>query len=168
MKITQGVEFVGYETDNRMTNLGDKPWKKETGLLSIWLLGMYKPGPEITTVIPIVKGAEEQFGPRVNDEYFGKVPADKLVVKDAAVFFSGDGTQRSKIGINPKRSRGIAGSYDAAAGVLNLVVYNQSDAEDPYVNSMWELQKKPYAGDVINSYNDGPPAASRRWDRSMS
>jgi hypothetical protein len=25
-----------------------------------------------------------------------------------------------------------------------------------YVNSMWEIQKEPYAGDVINSYNDGP------------
>ena len=25
-----------------------------------------------------------------------------------------------------------------------------------YVNSKWELQKEPYKGDVINSYNDGP------------
>jgi hypothetical protein len=23
---------------------------------------------------------------------------------------------------------------------------------------MWEIQQNPYAGDVINSYNDGPPA----------
>ena len=27
-----------------------------------------------------------------------------------------------------------------------------------YVNSMWEIQKEPYGGDVVNSYNDGPPA----------
>jgi hypothetical protein len=26
-----------------------------------------------------------------------------------------------------------------------------------YVNSMWELQDQPYKGDVVNSYNDGPP-----------
>jgi hypothetical protein len=26
------------------------------------------------------------------------------------------------------------------------------------VNSKWELQQQPYAGDVANSYNDGPPA----------
>jgi len=26
-----------------------------------------------------------------------------------------------------------------------------------YVNSMWEIQDDPYAGDVANSYNDGPP-----------
>ena len=25
-----------------------------------------------------------------------------------------------------------------------------------YVNSKWEIQKEPYKGDVINSYNDGP------------
>ena len=23
---------------------------------------------------------------------------------------------------------------------------------------MWEMQKEPFKGDVINSYNDGPPA----------
>ena len=27
-----------------------------------------------------------------------------------------------------------------------------------YVNSKWEIQKEPYKGDVINSYNDGPLA----------
>jgi hypothetical protein len=32
-----------------------------------------------------------------------------------------------------------------------------ADARE-YVNSMWEIQREPYKGDVINSYNDGPPA----------
>ena len=30
--------------------------------------------------------------------------------------------------------------------------------EGRYVNSMWEKQENPYAGDVINAYNDGSPA----------
>ena len=55
------------------------------------------------------------------------------------------------------RSKGIAGSYDAAGKVLNIVTYNQQEAPNGFVNSMWELQKKPYSGDVINSYNDGSP-----------
>jgi len=29
------------------------------------------------------------------------------------------------------------------------------------VNSMWEVQREPYKGDVINSYNDGPPAPGK-------
>ena len=31
----------------------------------------------------------------------------------------------------------------------------------PYVNSMWEIQRDPYKGDVVNSYNDGPPAPGK-------
>ena len=43
--------------------------------------------------------------------------------------------------------------------MLTIVKYNQPDASaTDYVNSMWELQKEPYAGDVVNSYNDGPPS----------
>jgi hypothetical protein len=26
---------------------------------------------------------------------------------------------------------------------------------------MWEIQREPYKGDVINSYNDGPPAPGK-------
>jgi hypothetical protein len=26
---------------------------------------------------------------------------------------------------------------------------------------MWEIQREPYSGDVINSYNDGPPAPGK-------
>ena len=51
----------------------------------------------------------------------------------------------------------IAGSYDAAGKVLNIVTYNVQDAPNGFVNSMWEIQKEPYAGDVINAYNDGSP-----------
>jgi hypothetical protein len=26
---------------------------------------------------------------------------------------------------------------------------------------MWEIQREPYNGDVVNSYNDGPPAPGK-------
>jgi hypothetical protein len=152
-----GLKAVAYETDNRIANKGDKPWTKQTGLLSIWLLGMYNPGPAITVVIPFQAGAEEKLGPKVNDTYFGKVPPDYLVVKDNVLFFKGDGTRRGKIGISPARSKGIAGSYDSREKVLTLVTYNVPAGHIGYVNSMWELQKEPFSGDAINSYNDGSP-----------
>ena len=31
-----------------------------------------------------------------------------------------------------------------------------------YVNSLWEIQERPYEGDVVNSYNDGPPEPGAR------
>ncbi len=151
-----GVKSVAFETENKLTNCGGLPWKKETGLLSIWILGMLKPSPQTTVVIPFVPGPESELGPVVNDAYFGKVPPDRLVVKEGVLFFSGDGKHRSKIGISPKRCKSAAGSYDAANGVLTIVQFNKPKGVMDYVNSMWELQKDPYAGDVVNSYNDGP------------
>jgi hypothetical protein len=156
--VPAGVKMVAYATDNRITNAGAAAWTKETGLLSIWILGMFNPSPETTIVIPFKSGPEAELGPAVNDAYFGKVPAGRLVVNDGVLFFSGDGKYRSKIGIAPARVRPFAGSYDAANEVLTLVHLTVPAGATDYVNSMWEIQEKPFAGDVVNSYNDGPSA----------
>jgi len=93
----------------------------------------------------------------VNDTYFGKVPAERLVIKDGVIFFSGDGRYRSKIGLSPQRAKNVAGSYDAGHGVLTIVQYSKPEGAADYVNSMWQkVQDKPFQGDVVNSYNDGP------------
>ena len=157
VELGEGVRMVGYETDNQITNAGDKAWEPKTGLLSIWMLGMYNPSPETTVVIPFERGGEKELGPRVNDDYFGKVPEEYLQVRKQKLFFKGDGTRRGKIGISPQRSKGIAGSYDAAGKVLNIVTYNVQDAPNGFVNSKWAMQDEPYTGDAINSYNDGSP-----------
>jgi hypothetical protein len=150
------VKMVAYESNNKVVNLGKEPWTKETGLLSIWVLGMFNPSPEITIVVPYVAGPEDQLGPVANDSYFGKVPADRLVNKDGVLYFSGDGKYRSKIGLSPKRAKNLLGSYDAVNGVLTLVQYNKPEGVEGYVNSMWQIQDQPFRGDVVNSYNDGP------------
>jgi hypothetical protein len=151
------LQAVAYRTTNRLTNIGKKDWSKQTGLLSIWMLGMYKHGPKTTVVIPFKEGAEAKLGPVVNDDYFGKVPPSRLRVADGILFFAADGQYRSKIGISPRRSTPLCGSYDAARGVLTIVQYNKpAAAVTDYVNSKWELQEQPFAGDVINAYNDGP------------
>ena len=153
------LRMVGYRSTNRLTNIGTATWQKQSGLLSIWILGMYKPGPRTTVVIPFRLGDEEKLGPIVNDAYFGKPPADRLKIASGVVFFSGDGRFRSKIGLSPRRARDVCGSWDAAVGVLTIVKYSQPDASvTDYVNSMWEIQSQPYAGDAVNSYNDGPPS----------
>ena len=155
---TAPVQAVAFESENRITNAGTKAWTKDGGLVSVWILGMFKPSPETTVVVPFKPGPEQALGPIVNAAYFGKVPADRLVVRDRAVFFRGDGQYRSKIGLSPARVLPVLGSYDARGQVLTLVQFDRpADARD-YVNSMWEVQKEPYAGDVVNSYNDGAPA----------
>ncbi len=152
------VSFVAYESENRITNTGDKPWTKDSGLLSIWILGMYQPSPRTTVVVPFRPGPESELGPKVNDAYFGKVPADRLKIGERRLFFSGDGLCRSKIGVGPQRAQPILGSYAADSELLTLVQLTIPPGARDYVNSMWELQEHPYAGDVVNSYNDGPPS----------
>jgi hypothetical protein len=44
---------------------------------------------------------------------------------------------------------------------LTIVTFTRPAGSERYVNSMWEVQKEPFAGDVINSYNDGPPAPGK-------
>jgi hypothetical protein len=150
------VKMVAFESVNKVTNTGEKAWEKDTGLLSIWILGMFNPSPATTIVIPFKTGPEDKLGATVNDAYFGKVPPDRLVVKDDVLFFSGDGQYRSKIGLSPLRAKSILGSYDAVNQVLTIVQYNKPQGVTDYVNSMWELQNEPFKGDVVNSYNDGP------------
>lgn len=151
-----GVHWVGFQSRNKVTNQGSNEWKKESGLLSAWILGMFTPSPATTVVIPFRQGTDDKLGPVVNDAYFGKVPGDRLRVDPGVVYFKGDGQKRSKIGIPPRRSLGVLGSYDADREVLTIVHFNQPKGVTDYVNSMWEQQKEPFAGDAANSYNDGP------------
>lgn len=153
------VKLVAYESRNTLINAGSVPWKYDTGLLSVWVLGMLNASPLTTVVVPVKSGSEADLGPIVTPYLaYGAQPPERLRAAENAVFFRGDAQFRGKIGIGPRRSLGVFGSYDAAEHVLTLVQFNQPRNIDRYVNSLWGKQEHPYGGDAINSYNDGPPA----------
>lgn len=158
-QIPDGVDFVAFQSANTLTNNSGQPWKRETGLLSIWILGQFKPLPSGKVIVPFVAGDEGELGPKATLDYFGDLPAERGVLKDDHLLFTCDGEFRSKIGVSPQRARDVIGSYDPDAKTLTLVQFTlPADAQQyPYVNSLWEMQEHPYAGDVVNSYNDGPP-----------
>lgn len=153
-----GLNCVAYKSDNKIINRGEKPWEKDSGLLSIWMLGMFNPAPSVIIVVPVKSGDDIVSGPRVNDNYFGKISADRLKVKGDHIFFRADGKSRGKIGISPLRAKGVMGSYDSENKVLTLLICRLPEGKTDYVNSSWQLQEKPYSGDALNSYNDGPLA----------
>jgi hypothetical protein len=152
------VISVAYQTLNTLTNTAEIPWDKKSGLLSIWLLGMFNPSPDVTMILPFIEGPATSAGPIVNDDYFGKVPPDRLKVSNGVIYFKGDGQYRSKIGLTPERAKEVMGSYDPASKTLTIVRYSKGEPADDYVNSKWEIQQFPYRGDVVNAYNDGPPS----------
>ncbi len=142
---------VAYETVNAVTNKG-AAWTPEKGMLGIWLLGMFKPTDRTVIVAPFK--SEHDTKPAITDNYFGKIPADRIAVRDSALFLKADGKFRSKIGIAPKSAKNVAGSYDAEKGVLTIIQYDM-DRGERYLKSSWEFHNDPYAGDVLNAYNDG-------------
>ncbi len=158
LKPVPRVNLVAYESVNKISNAGSQAWTKETGLISIWILGQFNPSPSTTIVVPIQGGPESELGTRLTSDYFGSIPPDRLTVKDNVIYFCGDGQFRSKIGINPKRSKAVLGSYDAANQVLTIVQFSQPKDVTDYVNSLWKIQDHPFGGDALNSYNDGPPS----------
>ena len=148
-----GVRAVVYRTDNSLTNEGASAWSRETGMPSVWLLGCFNPSPTTTVFVPYRRDCQGRI---VNDEYFGKVPSDRLVVADGMVYFKIDGAFRSKIGLPAGSAKDVCGSYDSASGVLNILKYTVPAGPCDYVNSQWGPQEDAFGGDVINAYNDGP------------
>jgi hypothetical protein len=147
------VKSVGYSTQNQLKNRGSEVWTKETGLLSVWMLGMFNPSDEVTIIVPYKTEAESDY--IVKDDYFGKIPGDRMVIKNGIVYLKGDGKQRGKIGIPPQRALPVIGSYDAANKILTVLKCEIPEGVTDYVNSAWEMQEFPFKGDAINAYNDG-------------
>jgi len=146
------LKAVAFQSSNTIINSGNEAWSKKTGLPSIWILGMFNPTDETIIILPHGKSGRPEH---VTDDYFGKIPGDRLVKTDSLLLLKGDGKFRSKVGIAPAIAKNVAGSYDPEKHILTLVKFDL-DPQADYVNSKWGLQKEPYRGDVLNSYNDGP------------
>ena len=155
-KLPTGVKAVGFQSDNMVTNTGKAEWNKSSGMLSIWILSMLNAGDKTTIAIPYKQGDSASLGKIVTDDYFGKVPADRLKLGDSIILFKADGNLRSKIGISPERALPMALSYDAANNVLTIAQFSLPEGKKDYVNSFWEQQQHPFSGDAVNAYNDGP------------
>ncbi|HXX68391.1 MAG TPA: DUF6786 family protein [Polyangiaceae bacterium] len=155
VELPPSVQTVAFETKNRITNAGHDAWTKDRGALSVWILGMYAPSPDAHVVVPFETSGQGEI---VNDRYFGKVPPERLSVhaREGFLAFTCDGALRSKIGLRPGRARSPIASYSASARLLTLVQYERPSNATDYVSSMWEIQKDPYSGDIVNAYNDGP------------
>jgi hypothetical protein len=152
-QLPEGINQVAYQTENEVKNVGSNDWKKESGLLSIWLLGMFTPSEETTVIIPFkpVTNAKDL----ITTTYFGEIPAERLLIQDSVLFFRCDGKYRSKIGLSPAIAKPLSASYDFKKNVLTITRY-EIVPDASYVNSKWEIQQEPYRGDAVNSYNDGP------------
>lgn len=154
--VPDDLQMVAFESDNKITNNGKNSWNKKSGMLSIWVLSMLNASDQTTVVLPYRQGDSAKLGKIVTDDYFGKVPADRIKVGNGLILFKADANYRSKIGIAHSRAYPFLGSYDAVNNVLTLAQFDLPEGATEYVNSLWKFQEHPFSGDAVNSYNDGP------------
>lgn len=155
INLNTNINYVAYQTVNELKNIGAESWNKETGLLSIWILGMFNSSKQATIIIPYKNDLQ------VNTSYFGEIDDTRLYAEEKVVLLKADGNYRCKIGLGPINALPLLGSYDGESKVLTIVQYSLT-GDTNYVNSLWKLQENPYKGDVVNAYNDGPMENGRQ------
>ena len=153
--VPDGMKYVSYQSENQIKNTGAANWTKENGLLSIWLLGMFTPSDQTTVIIPFKPSPNAKE--LITTNYFGEIPAERISIQDSVLFFTCDGKYRSKIGLSPAIAMPLSASFDFRKNILTVTRF-EVIPEASYVNSKWALQKEPYQGDAVNTYNDGPLA----------
>jgi hypothetical protein len=155
-----GAKFVGFESVNTITNIGDKSWTPATGLPAIWSAGMFPPRPGSFAAIPFHKDPAE--GVFVNTKYFAEPPADRFSWRreDGFGLMKLDGLFEAKIGAPRDRTTGMLASYGLlpdGAGLLTVVATTIPGGKPGYTNNSWEsVQADPFGGDAVNIYNAGP------------
>lgn len=155
VEIPEGVSGVAYETSNRITNVNDFEWTPETGTVCIWMLDMFNPSEGAVTIIPYNTGDGKELGKVATSDYFGEIPADRLVNENGILYFKTDGKSRGKLGMNAKRTKAIAGNYDPLAKRLTIITFD-TNPDATYLNQEWNPDRDPLVGDALNAYNDGP------------
>ncbi|MFA6701343.1 MAG: DUF6786 family protein [Dysgonamonadaceae bacterium] len=155
IQLPEGVNSVAYATDNKITNKNDFEWTDKTGTICIWMLDMFNPSDSAITVVPYNSGDDAELGTVATTDYFGEIPSDYLKVENDILYLKTDGKHRSKIGMNPKRTKTIAGNYDPIADRLTIIIFDV-EPNSVYLNQEWNPKKNPLIGDALNAYNDGP------------
>ena len=154
IQLGSSVKAVGIKTVNGITNTGTTAWTTQTGAPCLWSLDMFTPSPHTTIVIPYKENAE---GKVATTDYFGQIPPNRVTYKNGYLFFKADGKSRGKLGMAARRTKAMAGSYDAVNNVLTITLFDVS-SKATYLNQEWTPDKNPLVGDAANSYNDGPLA----------
>ena len=149
------ISVVAYATDNKITNKNDFEWTSKTGTVCIWMLDMFNPSDSAVTIVPYNEGDKRELGILATTDYFGEIPVDRLKTENGTLYLKTDGKFRSKLGMNAKRTKAIAGNYDPIFKRLTVVTFDV-DPSAVYLNQEWNPKRNPLIGDALNAYNDGP------------
>ena len=161
IEIPEAVKVVGFQSFNKLTNMGETPWGADSGMLNISVQSCFNANKKVRVFIPYKPGDPEKLGDIVRDNYFEASGAGdgSLLVDPAYISFRADGRKMAGIGVSGKRSEGIALSYDDTNRVLTIILYIKPSGERSYLQNSWRRSGvQRFDGDAISVYNNGPLA----------
>lgn len=142
--LPNNLAYVGFSAENTIENIGQQPFKKETGLIGIWELGCMLTSPDNVVILPLSHPIDSIT------EYFAE-HTDHIHIKNQIAYYRADANGLSKIGIPPQYCQPIMGSYSPIQQQLNIVTFS-FEKDGLFVNSLPD-NTAPYQGDVINIFN---------------
>lgn len=120
---------------------------------------MFRPTPRTMMILPFRPSVDSPAETAITSDYFGVIDETRLRTDPmrGVALFRGDGRYRSKLGVGFGRACSRLGSWTPEESRLTIVEFNlPSEVEFGYCNNLWQVQERPFAGDVVNVYNDGP------------
>ncbi len=161
IEIPEGVRAVAFQSLNKLTNLGEKEWDPDAGLLNISVQSYFNANRKSRVFIPYRDGDMAKLGDIVRDNYFESGAlggGSRLLVESGYIELKTDGNSVSGIGVSPARSEGIVLSYDGANNILTVITYIKPSGKPAYLQNSWQRVSSPFDGDAISVYNNGPMA----------
>jgi len=146
-KLPSGVGSLAIHFSHSLTNEGTSLIDKEIGLWSLIMLPNEKAG---TVIVPLTKSTGKCY----RDNYFGRVPEDRINIADNLICMQVHGGIIYKIGVPPEASTGCIASIRPSRidNSLIMVIKKFSiSSKGVYVDR--PLKEQHTNGDAIQSYN---------------
>ena len=164
IEIPESVDMVAFQSFNKLTNLGEKPWTPDGGMLNISVQSCFNANRKTCAFVPYRPGDPSELGDIVRDNFFQTSGAGNsdggLTVDPSFIKYRTDGKSLGAIGISALRSEGIALGFDEANSLLTVIIYIKPADRRAYLPSSWRRASGAFDGDAISVFNNGPAAGS--------
>lgn len=155
-EIPDSVKMVAFQSVNRITNKGDKAWDANSGYLNLSVMSCFHANKSTYAFIPYRQGTAEKLGDIIVDTYNETVGTDRLSIAPDFVRMRVDANKIGEITMNPKRTKGIMGSYDSERNILTIVTFVLPANAKKYMPANLRRTNDLFDGDALSVFNSGP------------